>query len=247
MLDYVLGEHAGVYLLGSSLLVITLATIAAIIDMPLRALQEASLAPGLSRTRLLPPEVFLFLGVPSALVAFASAAVQAYISTMTPTGSAYSTLLHLLISSAFVIAVGLWAFSSPLNKHWGLGLAGFGLGLAVFFPLLAAVLHLNFEAFGLLSSVSERLIFAGAVGGIVCSVAACVASMLSMMLYVVRGSLQLASQHKQWRLDSRLGHPTLFSQKGPALTASARRPSSDPLRNRGSETAGAAPEPARER
>ncbi|MGI8551716.1 MAG: hypothetical protein ACR2PL_13160 [Dehalococcoidia bacterium] len=197
LLDYVLGDRAGASLLGSSLLVITLATIAAIIDIPLHNLEEAGLLQTIGRAPLLPPQAFLLGGLPAAALTFTAAAVAAYSSSMQQHGSELNWLMFLALNGGFAFAILLWVLASPLTRHWGLGLASFGLGLGLLFPLLGSVLRLHFEAGGILPNQPDRVIFALSVGGIVCSLGCCLVSILSLALYVVRQSGYLVKEYRR--------------------------------------------------
>ena len=196
LLNYVLGDRAGAYVLGSSLLVITLATIAAIVDLPLRTLSEARFAPPPRLGPPLPSWLFVCIGLPASLLVFISAAVQAYLASTPSRASGDGLVLYFTINAAFFLAVLIWGLASPLSRHWGLGLGAFGLGLAVLFPLLAVILSLDFGAFGTLTNATERILFAAAVGAILCSLGSCVAAILSMLVYVASGSMQLIIQHR---------------------------------------------------
>lgn len=223
-LDYILGDHASAYLIGSSLLMVTLTITAAILDIPLRSLRAAGVAPSAAPGRLLPPQFFLIFALPAALLTLAGGTLQAYISS-TPHRSPGSdpALLH-TINIAFLLAVILWASASPLGRHWGLALAGFGLALAVFFALLSIVPHLSFETFGLVPDRWQRLVFAVAVGGILTSAGACLAAILSILTYVVRVSQFLIAQHRRYRLRLEKDGSGAIIHLHPSLIRRRRRP-----------------------
>jgi hypothetical protein len=226
VIDYVFGDRAGAYLLGSCLFVLTLAAIAAIVDIPLRTLRDARLAPP---TRLATPlswRLFTFIGLPATLLVFASASIQSYAASTPLRPSENGLVLFFTINSSFVLAVLIWGFASPLTRHWGLGLGAFGLGLAVLFPLLVVVLHLNFGAFGTLTNGSQRLLFALVVGAILCSLGACLAAILSMLVYIGAGSIELAVQHRRHTPRDRSSAPALRPlRSGVPVTPATRRAS----------------------
>ena len=196
LLNYVLGDRAGACVLGSALLVITLATIAAIVDLPLRGLHDAHAAPPARLGPLLPSRLFFVVGLPASLLVFLSAAFQAYLASTPLRTNSSGLIFFITINAAFFLGVLAWGFASPLSRHWGLGLGAFGLGLAVLFPLLAVILSLDFGAFGTLADAGERLLFAAAVGAILCSFGACLAAILSMLAYIAGGTAELVSQHR---------------------------------------------------
>lgn len=220
-LDLVLGDRAGAYLLGSSLLVITLAAIAGIIDIPLGALRDARLASPPRVGPMLPSRLFLCIGLPASLLVFVSAAVQAYLASTPLRANENGLVLYFTINAAFLLTVFVWGLASPLSRHWGLGLGAFGLGLAVLFPLFAVILRLDFGAFGTLTSGSERLLFAAAVGAILCSLGSCLAAIVSMAVYIVRGSAELVVQHQlhaagaRARQDRRISRLSREIRSGP--------------------------------
>lgn len=196
LLNYILGNRAGTFILVSSLLVVTLATISAIIDIPLQSLQDAGVRLPGHRSAFPVRRLFPLVGLPASLIVFLSAATQAYVASAPAQTDTNGLLLFIVGNIAFLLALLTWGLASPLTRHWGLGLACFGVGLAVLFPLLAVVFRLHFRSSGILDQFSERLIFAFCVGAILCAVGACIASILSMLKYVVQRSVLLIAGHR---------------------------------------------------
>lgn len=194
-LDLLLGERASAYLLGSVLLVVTLTTIAAIIDIPLRSLREAGFAPPAPEP-LVSARLFSLVGLPATVVTFVGAAIQAALASRPEHVAGAGPLFFAVINGGFLLSVVLWALASPLARHWGLALVGFSLGLALIFPLLALILRLDFLTLGVLPYASQRLVFAGAVAAILCCTGACLASLLAMLAGVIRAALLLIRQHR---------------------------------------------------
>jgi len=199
VLEYVLGDRAGSNLLVSCLVVIALAIIAAIIDIPLGALREAGMG---GRThRMSSPVTGLLrgLGIAALLVAFCGAAVQSYLAS-TPGNTFENGLAFLFVTNgALLLAVVIWGLMSPLARHWGLCLGAFGLGLAFLFLSLAGVLRLAFQPSGTLSDPVQRAAFSGITGVLVLAVAACLAALLGLLAQIVQGAALLALEHRQHR------------------------------------------------
>lgn len=196
VLDAALGEHAGAFLLVSSLLVMTLATIAAIVDIALRGLEDAGLPAVRGQRPLVHPMIFAVIGLPATVIVFVGGTVQAYAASASAHAGGAGAVLFTTINVSIVIAVLVWALASPLARHWGLALGGFGLCLALIFPLLALVLQLPFLPFGELASKPDRVLFGLTVAGILCCVGGCTTSLLAMLVYVIRSCACLVDQHR---------------------------------------------------
>ncbi len=197
LIDYMLGDRAGSYLLASCLLVMALAIIAAIIDIPLRTLHEAGYGSESRHRRLLPAGLAQGFGAAMLLAAFFGAATQAYIASSPTPASGNSLFLFLLTNATFLLAIATWGLAAPLTRHWGLCLGAFGLGLAALFLLLAAVLHLPVDATGIVASDGARILFAAAAGAILLTLGACLAAILAMVAYIVHGAWLLVSEHSR--------------------------------------------------
>jgi hypothetical protein len=198
LIDYVLGDRAGSYLLGSCLLVTALAIIAAILDIPLRTLHEAGYARGRpGRRRMLPAWLVPTFGAVMLLAAFLGAASQVYITSSPNAILVNSLLLYLITNVAFVASVGAWGLSPPLTRHWGLALGAFGFGLAALFLLLAAVLRLPVDASGVVATDPARLLFALTAGGILLALAACLAAIVALLFSDLRGAWLLVTEHSR--------------------------------------------------
>jgi hypothetical protein len=196
LLDILLGDRAGSYLLVSCLLVTTLAIIAAIVDIPVRSLREAGLAiPSRSR-QILPHRLLYAVGIIGLLLTWLGAASQAYISGATVADSAGANAVLAATNFGFLCAVVIWGMTGPLMRHWGLCLGAFGLGLASFFLLLAGILQLDFRVAEALPGGWQRPVFAGMVGLILISIGACLAAILALVAHVVRGAGVLAREHR---------------------------------------------------
>jgi hypothetical protein len=197
LLDFVLGDRAGTYLLTSCLLVAALAIIAAIIDIPLRALHEAGYTAQPLVRRPIPAGLIRALGAAAALAAFAGAAIQTYIASSPDEILGDALPLWLITNIAFFLCIAVWGLSRPLTRHWGLSLGAFGLGVAGLFLLLAAVLRLPFSAAGVLPSTPARVMFAAIAGGILLAVGACLAAIASLAVNVASAAFVLAVEHRR--------------------------------------------------
>ena len=98
------------------------------------------------------------LSATTLVLAFAGAAIQAYLASSPFDIQGNALALWALTNVAFFAAVALRGLSGPLARHWGLSLGAFGLGVAALFLMLAAVLQLPFTTTGnLLSTGTPRL------------------------------------------------------------------------------------------
>jgi hypothetical protein len=227
VLNFVLGDRAGSILLASCLVVIALAIIAAIIDIPLGALREAGMGGRTLRMSSSLSDLARGLGIASLLVAVIGAAVQSYLSS-TPDNT-YGSGLGVLLATdvALLFAVAIWGIVTPLARHWGLCLGAFGFGLAVLFVSLAAVLRLDFQPAGTLADPLQRAAFSAITGILVLAIAACLSSLLGLLTQIVRGAALLAFEHRQHRAvgAAQAGTEILrpFSEPEPANALAALR------------------------
>jgi hypothetical protein len=214
LLDFALGDRAGTFLLASCLLIIALAIISAIVDIPLRSLTEA----GYSPRHILPPPLsttlILGLCLGTLIFSFAGAAIQAYLASSPYVDQQNALALWGVTNVAFFVGIIIWGICGPLNRHWGLCLGSFGLGVATLFLLLAAVLQLPFTATGTLVSDPARLMFSGLAGAILVALGACLASILALAARVAAGVFTLIEEHqrRQHRLisDWNVGRRIMF-------------------------------------
>jgi hypothetical protein len=197
LLDFALGDRAGTYLLASCLLVTALAIISAIVDIPVRSLSDAGYAPRPILPPPLPVPLILILCLGTLLLSFAGAAIQAYLASSPNLGQQDALLLWAVTNVAFIAGILVWGMLSPLNRHWGLCLGAFGLGVAGLFLLLAAVLQLPFTATGTLLSDIARLTFSGLAGAILIALGACLASILALIARISAGVLALTLENQR--------------------------------------------------
>jgi len=174
-----------------------MAIISAIIDIPLRALHEAGYVRRPFVRRVLPVGILRALSAAAILAAFLGAGAQTYIASSPDEILGDALVLWAVTNLAFFAGVGLWGFSGPLTRHWGLSLGAFGLGVAALFLLLAAVLQLPFTAAGALLSVPARAMFAGIAGGILVAVGVCLASVLALAAHIANAAFVLVSEHRR--------------------------------------------------
>lgn len=199
LLDYVLGDRAGSYLLVSCLLVATLAIIAAIVDIPLKTIRDARLGLNAEGARSPADTSIRILGVAAAIIAFLGAAVEAFLASGPTFAQVDGTDLVIATDLAGVLVVLIWGLTPPLARHWGLCLGAFGLGLAALFLAFAVVLRLDFQITGTLASTPDRSIFAVVAGVILLAVAACLAAIVGLVAHIVRGAVALACEHRRLR------------------------------------------------
>jgi hypothetical protein len=197
LLDFALGDRAGTYLLASCLLVTALAIISAIVDIPVRSLSEA----GYVGPSILPPPlpiaVVWVLCLGTLTFSFAGAALQAYLASSPYLEQSDALVLWAATNIIFFAGIAIWGICGPLNRHWGLCLGAFGIGVAALFLLLAAVLQLPFTATGTLLSESSRLVFAALAGGILVALGLCLASILALAARVLAGVFTLVQEHRR--------------------------------------------------
>jgi hypothetical protein len=176
---------------------IALAIISAILDIPLRSLTEA----GYTRRPILPPplpsSLIWVLCLGTLIFSFLGAAIQAYLASSPYVDQQNAVGLWAATNVAFFAGIFIWGICGPLNRHWGLSLASFGLGVATLFLLLAAVLQLPFTATGTLLSNTARLMFACLAGGILVALGDCLASILALAARVVVGVFTLTEEHRR--------------------------------------------------
>jgi hypothetical protein len=196
LLDLALGDRAGTYLLISCLLVATLAIIAAILELPLRALREAGYLQNPRRRSLVPLGLLQILAATAAVFTFIGAALQAYLASAPFPVQSNFLALCLITNVSFFDDVAILGLTPPLTRHWGLGVGAFGLGLATLFLMLAAVLQLPFSTTGELQSEPARRMFALEAGFILLAIGACLAAILSLLTRIIRTTAQLASEYK---------------------------------------------------
>jgi hypothetical protein len=226
-LNFVVGDRAGSVLLGSCLAFIALAIIAAIIDIPLGTLREAGMGGRTLRMSSSLGDLARGLGIAALLVLFLGAAVQSYL-TSTPDNTYGSGFVLLLATDvALLLAVAIWGIMTPLARHWGLCLGAFGFGLAVLFVSLAGVLRLDFQPAGTLADPLQRAAFSAITGILVLAIAACLASLVGLLMQIVRGADLLALEHRQHRALGAVqaGNEILrpFSEPEPANALAALR------------------------
>jgi hypothetical protein len=197
LLDLVLGDRAGSFLVASCLLVATLTIISAILDLSLRSLHEAGYAQSSSSQSRSLLRIAQALALAAALLTFAGAGLQAYLASSPVPVDSNFLLLWLITNVSFVVAVGILGLAPPLTRHWGLSLGAFGLGLAVMFLLLGAVLQLPFSITGELRPESSRVIFALEAGGILLALGISVAAILSLLTRIIRTTFELAKEHRR--------------------------------------------------
>jgi len=180
-------------------MVIALAIIAAIIDIPLGALREAGMGGRTHRMSSSVTDILRGLGIAALLIAFCGAAVQSYLAS-TPANTFENGFALLLVTDgALLLAVVVWGLLSPLAWHWGLCLGAFGLGLALLFLSLAGVLRLDFQLAGTLADPVQRAAFSAITGVLVLAVTACLAAVLGLLAQIVRGATLLAFEHRRHR------------------------------------------------
>ena len=199
VLNFVLGDRAGSNLLISCLAVIALAIIAAIVDIPLNALREAGMGGRTLRMSSSVSDLARGLGIAALLVAFFGTAIQSYLGSA-PDGNGGNELGVMLATDAALLAsVAIWGIMTPLARHWGLCLGAFGLGLAILFLSLAAVLRLDFQPSGTIADPLQRSVFSAITGVLILAVAACLSALLGLLTQIVRGATLLAFEHRQHR------------------------------------------------
>jgi hypothetical protein len=197
LLDFALGDRAGTYLLSFCLLVTALVIISAIVDIPVRALDDAGYVRRTFAPRLLPPALLRVSSAITLVLAFAGAAVQAYLASAPFEIQGNALALWVLTNVAFFSAVALWGLTSPLTRHWGLSLGAFGLGVAGLFLMLAAVLQLPFTTTGVLLSTSARMAFGGIAGGILVAVGICLSAVVALVAHIGNAAFILAAEHRR--------------------------------------------------
>lgn len=180
-LNLILGNEAGAILVLSGIGVLLLAVLAAVLDY---LSGTSSVLSPFHFERL---RVFLFttVGLPAAFVLIAAGGtLGAIASGNAETGRGTAALLW-LVNVAFVAGVFACGLCSPMSRHWGLGLAGYGAGIGAIIPLLAIISSLGFNDAGLLNAVGDRIAFGLSVGAIMLAVGLCGAAMLAMISYSV--------------------------------------------------------------
>jgi len=179
-LNLILGNQASAILVLSVVGVVLLAGTAAVLDF----------LGGTSRG--LPPFTFarlrgasfVWLGLPAALMlAIAGGALGAISSGSSETGHGLDLILW-CANAAFIVAVLVCGLCSPLARHWGLGLAGFAIGMGGLMLFLAMISALGLgDAAGLISHASDRIVFGVAVGGVFLGLALGASALLALCAY----------------------------------------------------------------
>ena len=139
LLDQVLGDRVGAYVLASCLLVATLATIAAIIDIPIRALERAGFVDHRLEPQSVAARLMLLLGALAAIATFIPASQRRRTSQAREVAPMLRRF-HCFWRQTPASCASLCAsgdFTGPLPRHWDLSLGVFGLGLALAFLCLA--------------------------------------------------------------------------------------------------------------
>ncbi|MHB8574543.1 MAG: hypothetical protein ACYDCQ_04355 [Dehalococcoidia bacterium] len=186
-LNAILGSQSTAILVLAVVGVVLLAAAAGTLDFlsgTTRVLSPLALSPVRS-------SAFIWLGLPAAFVLIGvGGLLGALTSGMTQTGDGTRMLLW-LVNGAFLLVVAACGTSSPLARHWGLGIAAFAVGLGAIFPLLAVISALSFNESGLLIAAPDRAVFGIAIGGILLAIALCGCAIVSMACYIVERTAAL--------------------------------------------------------